>query len=310
MPEEKVLNQWGENPLIQIAGQGFSHSKRINMNDTVLPETWREWIVGNRARGCTEAAMLEAMQNGGVETALAISWLAQSAGKQAPAPTLVRSFHYESSRIGEGNTLVLPDATVRIALRLHKPDIVVLENLLSADECTALIADACRKLQPSTIVDPESGSRRIIAERSSEGALFQRGATPLLQAIEQRIAALLQWPVENGEGIQVLHYHPGGEYRPHFDYFPPANPGSMQHTRTGGQRVATLIMYLNDVEAGGATIFPDVGIDVTPRRGSAVYFSYCNSKGQLDPATLHGGAPVLAGEKWIATKWLRQDRYG
>ena len=222
----------------------------------------------------------------------------------------MRPYKYSSSRISSGNAIVLPDATVRIASRLHKPDIVVLENLLRADECAALIAYASRELQPSTIVEPGSGSLSTIAERSSEGALFQRGATSLLTTIEHRIAALLQWPVENGEGIQVLHYRPGGEYRPHFDYFAPTDPGSTQHTRTGGQRVATLIMYLNDVEAGGATIFPNLGLEVTPRRGSAVYSSYCNSQGQLDPATLHGGAPVVAGEKWIATKWLRQKRYG
>jgi len=79
---------------------------------------------------------------------------------------------------------------------------------------------------------------------------------------------------------------------------------------TGGQRVATLVMYLNDVEAGGSTVFPSIGLDVLPRKGSAVYFAYTSDAGETDPRTLHGGSPVTAGEKWIATKWLRQRRYG
>jgi len=104
----------------------------------------------------------------------------------------------------------------------------------------------------------------------------------------------------------VLRYKPGGEYRPHFDYFPPNQTGSKVHLRRGGQRVATLIVYLNDVEAGGETIFPDIGMSVVARRGSAVYFRFMNGSRQLDPLTLHGGSPVLGGEKWIMTKWLRE----
>ena len=77
----------------------------------------------------------------------------------------------------------------------------------------------------------------------------------------------------------------------------------------GGQRVATLIMYLNDVQGGGSTVFPEIGLDVLPRRGNAVFFAYSDDQGRLDPRTLHGGSPVAAGEKWIATKWLRQRTY-
>jgi prolyl 4-hydroxylase len=120
----------------------------------------------------------------------------------------------------------------------------------------------------------------------------------------------MNWPVDNGEGFQILHYGVGGEYTPHFDYFPPEQPGSATHISRGGQRVSTLVMYLNDVEEGGETTFPDVGLSVSPRAGSAVYFRYFNGAGQIDPLTLHAGAPVLAGEKWIMTKWMRQFRYG
>ena len=72
----------------------------------------------------------------------------------------------------------------------------------------------------------------------------------------------------------------------------------------GGQRVATIVMYLNTPEAGGATIFPDVRLAVSPIKGNAVFFSYDRPHPMTH--TLHGGAPVKAGEKWVATKWLRE----
>ena len=72
----------------------------------------------------------------------------------------------------------------------------------------------------------------------------------------------------------------------------------------GGQRVGTLVMYLNAPEGGGATTFPDVGLEVAPVRGNAVFFSY--DRAHPATGTLHGGAPVTAGEKWVATKWLRE----
>jgi prolyl 4-hydroxylase len=68
-------------------------------------------------------------------------------------------------------------------------------------------------------------------------------------------------------------------------------------------------VYLSDVEVGGETIFPTIGLSVKPKVGSAVYFEYCNSLGQVDPLSLHGGSPVLKGEKWIVTKWMRQEKY-
>ena len=133
---------------------------------------------------------------------------------------------------------------------------------------------------------------------------FDVSENPLCSRIEARIAALLNWPVDHGEGLQVLRYRPGAEYKPHYDYFDPAQPGTPSILRRGGQRVATLVIYLNAPARGGATVFPDAGLEVAPVKGNAVFFSY----DRADPATLtlHGGAPVQEGEKWVATKWLRE----
>jgi len=152
-----------------------------------------------------------------------------------------------------------------------------------------------------------SGGEEINDDRTSNGMFFQRGETGIVSQLEERIARLLRWPLDHGEGLQVLHYGPGAEYKPHHDYFAPGEPGTPTILKRGGQRVGTLVIYLNEPERGGATIFPEVPLQVVPRRGNAVFFSY----ERPDPSTrtLHGGAPVLAGEKWIATKWLREREF-
>lgn len=207
------------------------------------------------------------------------------------------------------NTIATEDREIHMLFALTAPRIVLFGNLLSAEECDEMIKLSQGKLERSSVVNNETGAYDIHPHRTSYGTYFNRGENELIRRIENRISELVQYPLENGEPIQILHYEPGGEYKPHFDYFDPKQPGNEVVLTQGGQRIATLIMYLNDVEAGGSTVFPEVGVDVLPRRGNAVYFAYCSENGALDPRTLHGGSPVGAGEKWIATKWFREREY-
>ena len=199
------------------------------------------------------------------------------------------------------------DRQVHVLMSMRHPRVVVFGNLLSDEECNAIIAAANPRMQRSLTVDNQSGGEAVNDDRTSNGMFFQRGELDLIRRIEARIARLLNWPIENGEGLQVLHYRPGAEYKPHYDYFAPNEPGTPTILKRGGQRVGTLVMYLNEPTRGGGTTFPDVGLQVVPLRGNAVFFSY----DRPDPATktLHGGAPVLEGEKWIATKWLREREF-
>jgi prolyl 4-hydroxylase len=129
-----------------------------------------------------------------------------------------------------------------------------------------------------------------------------------MQRIEKtRIAHLLGWPVENCEGLQVLHYGPGAEYKPHYDYFDPAEPGTPSMLERGGQRVATLVIYLSTPTRAAPRCFPTCAWTVAPQQGHAVFFRY--DRPHPASRTLHGGAPVVAGEKWVATKWLRERKF-
>jgi prolyl 4-hydroxylase len=206
-----------------------------------------------------------------------------------------------------GTTVDGGDKWVQVLLRRQHPELVVFANLLSAGECAGLMEEASSRLTRSLTVDVKTGGEELNADRTSEGMFFDRNESALVQRVERRIARLLSWPAIKGEGLQVLRYTAGAQYRPHHDYFDPAEPGTEGILKRGGQRVATLIMYLNEPESGGATVFPKLGLRLPPRRGQAVFFSYASPS--PDTLTLHGGEPVLSGEKWIATKWLREREF-
>ena len=228
-----------------------------------------------------------------------------------PAPAVAASPFQPTHPMGwDGRHQVSVDGhRIDILARIRRPSVAVLGNVLSAGECDSLIAFARDRLQAAQVVDPATGRDYQDPDRTSELLMCRLGETPLIARIEQRLSTLCGIPLANGEGLQIMRYRPGAEYRPHFDFFKNTSGGEARHLKTGGQRIATMVIYLNDGAQGGATIFPDAGIDVAPLQGNAVYFAYTDAAGHSDDASLHGGAPVTAGEKWIATKWFRQREY-
>ena len=114
-------------------------------------------------------------------------------------------------------------------------------------------------------------------------------------------------PLAHAERLTVLRYLPGEQYRPHRDYLPPGSPETDRPD--AGNRLRTICVYLNGVEAGGATAFPHAGLEIAPKAGRAVVFDNLHADGRPDPDSLHAGLPVEAGEKWLATLWIRQRPY-
>lgn len=280
------------------------------MTQPVTPEL-RSWLVSQLAAGHSVAALRQSMRAAGWQDAAtdaALADIERGAGSPASpaAPTPVRPMPGPDL---EGSPLYLDagDRWVHVLHTVTHPRVVVFGDLLADDECEALVAAAAKRLARSLTVETQTGGETLNVDRTSDGMFFERGENEVVARIEQRIAHLLRWPLAFGEGLQVLRYAPGAQYRPHYDYFDPAEPGTPTILRRGGQRVGTLVMYLQEPERGGGTVFPDIGLEVAPKRGTAVFFSY----ERPDPGTrtLHGGAPVLAGEKWVATKWLREREF-
>lgn len=194
-----------------------------------------------------------------------------------------------------------------IELLNSSPKILYIHNFLSEKECDHLISLARSELSRSTVVDNSSTGNKVDNSRTSRGMFLTKYPNdPIIKKIEKRISSLTKIPQENGETIQVLDYKKGQEYKPHHDYFEADNVGGAACLKRGGQRVATFIMYLNTPEEGGETLFPLLYLNVKPIKRNALLFYNSSLEGDVDPFTLHGGAPVIKGEKWIATKWLRQ----
>ena len=272
----------------------------------------RQWIVEQAQAGHSPEVVLKSMVASGWDEDVAIeameSTLKGHLEEQAVQQGLPPALAVPDPQIDEAPLyLDAGDRQVCVLQAMYKPRVVVFGGLLSDEECAALIALAAPRMARSLTVETKSGGEEINADRTSNGMFFQRGETELIRRIEARIARLVNWPEENGEGLQVLHYRPGTEYKPHYDYFDPNEPGTPTILKRGGQRVGTLIMYLGEPEKGAGTSFPEVHLEVAPKRGNAVFFSY--DRPHPSTHSLHGGTPVLAGEKWIATKWLREGKF-
>ena len=275
----------------------------------VTPEL-REWIVAQAAAGHSPEVVVEAMRVSGWEEGVARTALAAVLGEKAAAsvaaaaaarPLPGRHISVERPRVPAG------DREVEVLMAMSHPRVVVFGDLLSAEECAELIELASRRLSRSETVATRTGDSEVNEARTSDGMFFLPAEFPVCARLEARLARLLDWPLENGEGLQILRYRPGAEYKPHYDYFDPAEPGTPAILKRGGQRLASIVCYLNTPEAGGATVFPEAGIEVAPVRGNAVFFSY--DRPHPSTRTLHGGAAVTAGEKWVATKWMREGRF-
>ena len=238
----------------------------------------RQWIVEQAQAGHSAESVLKSMLASGWQEDVAIeameSTLRGHLEQQAIAQGLPASVPVPDADIDDSPLyLDAGDRKVCVLQAMHNPRGIVFGGLLSDEECEQLIAFAKPRLARSLTVQTQTGGEEVNADRTRSGMFFQRGENELIRRIEDRIGRLVNWPVENGEGLQVLHYTPGTEYKPHYDYFDPDAPGTPTILRRGGQRVGTVIMYLGEPAKGGGTCFPDVHMEVAPRRGNAEFFS-------------------------------------
>ena len=208
----------------------------------------------------------------------------------------------------EKHVLDLNGQVVRKVMSIGGPDCVLYENFLTDEECEVIKKTAEPMLGRSAVVGKDSAGMETRI-RTSRGAFLRRRANEDVTRVEERIEALTGYPIVRGEGLQVLHYQDAQEYQPHFDFFEPMSEADHAMLVEPGNRIGTLILYLNDVEEGGATYFPQINLAIHPKKGSAIWFSYLGQDGVFDRRTQHAGLPVITGDKWIATKWIRERNF-
>jgi prolyl 4-hydroxylase len=275
------------------------------------------WLTQNLDRGQPATALADTMRGQGMETHAADAIVqAYVQARQRGVPPPVDSIALEdvapaatAARLAPGTRLAAGDREILVHMRTDDPVVATLGNVLDADECRALIELARPRLRPSTLVDPATGRDTVSDQRASWGMFFRLEENELVARIDRRVSRLMNLPLENGEGLQVLHYPTGAGSEPHVDYLPPINAANRESVLRSGQRVSTLVTYLNDVPGGGQTLFPALGLATSPLRGNAVYFEYADDAGRVDARSLHASAPVTEGEKWVVTKWMRQRRF-
>ena len=283
-----------------------------------LPDLSR-WLVQGLDRGLAPTALVATMVDERMQPAVARAIVdafldARRAGR--PVPVDAVTVHGEgvsppatAAPPHAGARVATADREIRVLARGDNPTLALLDGVLSADECAALMALAAPRLRPSTVVDPDSGHDVVASYRNSVGMFFRPAENALIARLDRRFSEIMRLPVENGEGIQVLKYEAGGATTPHHDFLAPTNAANQASLARSGQRVSTLITYLNDVDEGGETVFPLGGWSIVPRRGCGLYFESRDARGALDAQSLHAGSPVARGEKWVATKWMRERRF-
>ena len=209
----------------------------------------------------------------------------------------------ETDPIAAGELAMLPrlvseavSAKAERELVSADPHVEIVRKLLSPEECAYLIGRGEPLLKPSLVDDPATGRGKPDPIRTSHGAAFVPHEEDLVfQAINWRIAAATHTDVHHAEALYVMRYTPGQEYRPHLDAL----------AGLKNQREWTAIAYLNDGFEGGATVFPELGLSIRPGVGDLLVFRDSLADGTPDLRMRHAGEPVTAGEKWIATRWIR-----
>ena len=270
-----------------------------------------DWVRQHLDQGQPPAALIQTMRERGMDddaaqAIVAAFMRARHDGTPWPIDRVeVAPDEREPPRLRRGSRIAAHDRTVRVAARAERPVLALLSEVIDAAECAELIEMARGRLEPSTLVDPASGRDVVSGLRASSGMFFRPFENALVARLDRRLAQIMNLPVEHGEGLQVLHYPSGAGSAPHHDFLLPTNAANQASIARSGQRVSTMVTYLNDVPEGGETLFPEAGWAVSPQRGNAVYFEYCNRHGELDHASLHGSNAVRQGEKWVATKWMR-----
>ena len=184
-------------------------------------------------------------------------------------------------------------------------DLFIRKAFLAPDECAALVALIDARRRPSTLAD-DSGDGLF---RTSETCdLDSREAA--VAAAEAKIAAFTGLDPRHGEPVQGQRYAEGQEFKAHTDYFEPEGGDFARYCAVSGQRTWTVMIYLNEPAAGGATRFKTIAKTVQPETGKLLAWNNLRADGRPNVNTLHHGMKVRRGTKYIITKWYRERPWG
>ena len=187
-----------------------------------------------------------------------------------------------------------------------EPAIFVIDDFLPPEACAALIASATPYMKKSGTAF--GGADNAANIRTSSTVLLKRERAEVLPVLS-RVTGLLGKPASHCEDLQVSRYNPGEFYKTHFDGPGPDENGARRFMACGGQRLATVLVYLNTIPRGGETAFPTLAggrLRISPERGRALVFFPGREDGTIDTNLMHEALPVVEGpSKYVAQMWVR-----
>ena len=188
------------------------------------------------------------------------------------------------------------------------PLIQICTNFLSKDECDELIEYSNGKLEQSEVVDGLTGKSKVDIDYRSAFTCPVSKSSEISKKIFDKVEKFTNISSLQYEVSSITHYSVGQQFKLHGDYFELSETEVLKtKLKYGGNRIGTIIIYLNNVENGGETFFPWIPEYVTPSPGDLVYFKYDYPNAELNIRTEHTSMPVLEGEKYILTIWFREQ---
>ncbi|NXA15966.1 P4HA3 hydroxylase, partial [Sapayoa aenigma] len=220
-----------------------------------------------------------------------------------PQPAPERPQHLSCSYETNSSPYLVLQPAKKEMVRI-RPYVALYHDFVTDAEAETIKGLAGPWLQRSVVA---SGEKQQKAEyRISKSAWLKDTADPVVRALDRRIAAVtgLDLRPPYAEYLQVVNYGLGGHYEPHFDHA--TSRKSPLYRMKSGNRIATVMIYLSAVEAGGSTAFIYANFSVPVVKNAALFWWNLRRNGNGDGDTLHAGCPVLAGDKWVANKWIHE----
>ncbi|XP_015115772.1 prolyl 4-hydroxylase subunit alpha-1 [Diachasma alloeum] len=185
------------------------------------------------------------------------------------------------------------------------PRIVIYHDVIYDDEIETIKRMAQPRFKRATVQNYKTGELEIANYRISKSAWLQEHEHKHVQAVSRRVEHMTSMTVDTAEELQVVNYGIGGHYEPHFDFARREETNAFKSLGTGN-RIATVLYYMSDVEQGGGTVFTAINISLWPKKGAAAFWYNLKPNGEGDYKTRHAACPVLTGSKWVANKWLHE----
>lgn len=195
---------------------------------------------------------------------------------------------------------------VRVTRVHDNPEVLIFHKVVHQDQLDQLIRIATPEIAPAQVVDQETQEIKTASYRISKTMWLNHipstEKTKLTEKLNYISADLTDLDTQFSETYQIQNYGLGGQYEFHHDH---GEPNSYLDNHPEGNRLATLLFYMSDVEKGGHTVFTKLGVTSYARKGDAILWHNLYKNGTGNPFTEHAGCPVIAGSKWVMNKWFK-----